>query len=142
MGKTWSWIIIIVLCIWWGKSCSSTKIRNMSSQNHQKEWVMDYTDGINGNKYHFDVVFLEKNDNILHIAFLNDSGVKVAKTTLTKKSPNQNYKWWGKWVDDDRNWGYLGINEVYIDGHWQLVGFQSDGRRSDNLIHYTVISQK
>lgn len=140
--KVLNWIILIIL-IWWGcKSCVSNNKESAPSQNQPKEWVMDYVDGTNGKDYHLHIVFIEKNDSTLRFEFYNDSGEWVGEASLAKNGPLPNYKWFGTWLDRKGDHGYFRLNEVFINERWQLVGDHSDGTRSDDFIHKTIVRQK
>ncbi len=147
MPKIVSLIIIIGLCIWWGNSCSSNSVKDTSSRNKSNiQWMCDYKgesrNGEPAKEYRLHVVFLEKSDERISIACYDDDSVKIFETTLGRDGEEPGFKWFGKFMDKDGNWGWTRLNEVFSDGRWKLVGDFSNGRISDEWDHPVVISQR
>ena len=97
-------------------------------------WIWEATD------QSLSVSFLEAADARIVFTLSSSGRGVVSKVIITTQSPTSGYKWYGRWDDTSGgNWGYIRLNEEFVDGKWRLVGDTTDGRRSDNFIHPAVI---
>lgn len=90
-------------------------------------------------EYSFGVKFIEVTDTRM-VFNLCDRQDILGKVVITAKGSTPGYKWYGRWDESgNSNWGYIRLNEEFIDGKWRLVGDQTNGRVSNDFINPTVI---